>query len=134
MAVTVGQLMTKAVRAIPHDATLLQAAQRMGEWRVGSLLVEQSGKHVGILTETDLVRRGIARGLDAKKEKVSGVMSTPIISIEHDRSPEDACDMMKMNGIRHLAVTRTGKVVGLLSVRDLLVYFKGESEPRFGID
>lgn len=134
MATTVEQLMTKAVRTVPHDATLLQAAKRMGEWRIGSLLVEQSGKPVGVLTETDLVRKGIARGLDPTKEKVSAVMSRPIISIEHDRSPEDACDVMKTSGIRHLPVTQNGKVVGLLSVRDLLVYFKGESEPQFGID
>ncbi len=134
MAVTVGQLMTKTLKTIPHTATLLEAAQRMAEWRVGALIVERAGQYMGVVSEGDLVRKGIARGLDPKKEKVTAVMSVPIVSIEDHRSPEDACDVMKANGIRHLTATRQGRVVGLLSVRDLLVYFKGESEPQLGID
>lgn len=134
MATTVEQLMSREVKTVPHNATLLEAAKRMGKWRIGSLLVEKDGEYVGVLTETDLVRKGVARGLDPKKEKVAGMMSQPVISIEHHRSPEDACDLMKVSRTRHLAATNQGRIVGLLSVRDLLVYFKGESEPRLGID
>lgn len=134
MAVTVEQLMTKSLKTIPHTATLLEAAQRMAEWHVGALIVTRDGHHVGVVSEGDLVRKGIARGLDPKQSTVTAVMNAPIVSIEDHRSPEDACDAMKANGVRHLAATRHGKVVGLLSVRDLLVYFKGKSEPQLGID
>lgn len=134
MAVTVEQLMTRTLKTIPFTATLLEAAQRMAEWRVGALIVERNGHYVGVMSEGDLVRKGIARGLDPKQSKVTAVMSAPIVSIEDHRSPEDACDVMKANGIRHLTATRQARVVGLLSVRDLLVYFKGESEPQLGID
>src|SRR5207237_1181242 len=67
-------------------------------------------------------------------EKVEAIMSAPVSSIDIHRTPQDAHDMMADLGVRHLAVTDAGKIVGLLSVRDLLVYFKRVSEPRITQD
>jgi len=89
---------------------------------------------VGIVTETDLVRKAVAKGADLVKEKVEAIMSAPVASIDIHRTPQDAHDMMADLGVRHLAVTDAGKIVGLLSVRDLLVYFKRVSEPRITQD
>ena len=61
-------------------------------------------------------------------------MSAPVASIDIQRTPQDAHDMMADLGVRHLAVTDAGKIMGLLSVRDLLVYFKRVSEPRITQD
>jgi len=76
----------------------------------------------------------VAKGADLVKEKVEAIMSAPVASIDIHRTPQDAHDMMADLGVRHLAVTDAGKIVGLLSVRDLLVYFKRVSEPRITQD
>jgi signal-transduction protein with cAMP-binding, CBS, and nucleotidyltransferase domain len=106
----------------------------MKDDKVGSLLVDRSGQVVAIVTETDIVRKAVAKGVDLGKEKVETIMSSPVASIEIQRTPQDAHDMMADLGVRHLAVTDKGKIVGLLSVRDLLVYFKRVSEPKISQD
>ena len=98
----------------------------MRDKRIGSLLVVRNGDHVGILSETDLVRRGIAEGLDPEKAGVETIMSSPIISMDIERTAEEANGVMSERGIRHLAITSEGKIVGILSIRDLLVYFKNQ--------
>ncbi len=131
---TIQNLMTATLKTIRGDATMQEAAGRMRDEKVGSLLVEREGRIVAIVTETDIVRKAAARGADLGKEKVEAIMTAPVASIEIQRSPQDAHDMMGDLGVRHLAVTDKGKIVGLLSVRDLLVYFKSVSEPRITQD
>ena len=128
------ETMSKNLKTIRHDTTIQETARRMKEDKVGSLLVERGGQVVAIVTETDIVRKAVARGADLGKENVETIMSAPVASIEIQRTPQDAHDMMADLGVRHLAVTDKGKIVGLLSVRDLLVYFKRVSEPRITQD
>jgi len=127
-------LMKRELKKISLGTTIQEAARIMGIQKVGSLFVEKDGQLIGILTETDVVRKAAAKGLDLKKDTVESIISKPIISIELTRSPQDAFDLMGEVGIRHLGITERGKIVGVLSVRDLLVYFKKQSEPRMGID
>jgi signal-transduction protein with cAMP-binding, CBS, and nucleotidyltransferase domain len=131
---TLRNLMTSKLKTIRYDATIQEAARRMRDERVGSLLVDRDGKIVAIVTETDIVRKASARGADLGKEKIDAIMSSPVASIDIQRNPQDAHDMMGDLGVRHLAVTDTGTIVGLLSVRDLLLYFKSVSEPRITQD
>jgi signal-transduction protein with cAMP-binding, CBS, and nucleotidyltransferase domain len=131
---TLREMMTKNLKTISSSATVQEAARRMQQEKVGSLLVERDGQIVAIVTETDIVRKAVARGTDLGKEKVDAIMSTPVNAIDIQRTPQDAHDMMADLGVRHLAVTDKGKIMGLLSVRDLLVYFKRVSEPRITQD
>jgi signal-transduction protein with cAMP-binding, CBS, and nucleotidyltransferase domain len=131
---TLQNLMTSKLKTIQYDATIQEAARRMRDERVGSLLVERDGKIVAIVTETDIVRKASARGADLGKEKIDVIMSSPVASIDIQRNPQDAHDMMGDLGVRHLVVTDKGAIVGLLSVRDLLLYFKSVSEPRITQD
>ena len=117
-------MMSRTVRTIQTEATLLEAAALMRELRVGALMVEEEGRLVGIVSETDLVRKGIAEGRDVRQDKIRAIMSSPIITIDIDRPASDASDLMSEKGIRHLAVTDGGKIVGVISVRDLLRYYK----------
>jgi signal-transduction protein with cAMP-binding, CBS, and nucleotidyltransferase domain len=126
--------MNRELKKISYGTTIQEASRIMGIQKVGSLLVEKDGQWVGILTETDIVRKAAAKGMDLKKDTVDSIISKPIISIEITRSPQDAFDLMGEVGIRHLGITERGKVVGILSVRDLLIHFKKQSEPRMGID
>lgn len=117
-------MMSRDIRTIGPDATLAEAAGLMRDARVGALLVSGQGAYLGVVTETDLVRKAMAGGLDLTHEHVRRVMSSPVISIEIDRSAHEASDLMAEKGIRHLAITQDGQVVGIISVRDLLRYFK----------
>ncbi len=128
------QVMRKELKKISQDASVREAARRMRDERVGSLFVERGGTLVGILTETDIVRRAVADGSDLEAVKTKTIMTTPIATIESMRTIQDAHDMMGDLGIRHLGVTEQGKLIGLVSVRDLLVYFKRVSEPRITQD
>ena len=117
-------MMNRDIRTIGPDATLAEAAGLMRDSRVGALLVSGQGAYLGVVTETDLVRKAMAGGLDLTHERVQKVMSSPLITIEIDRSAHEASDLMAEKGIRHLAITQDGQVVGIISVRDLLRYFK----------
>jgi len=130
----VSRLMNREVKKVSLSTTIQEASRIMGVQKVGSLFVERDGQLVGILTETDIVRKAAAKGLDFKKDTVESIYSKPIISIEGTRSPQDAFDLMGEVGTRHLGISEGGKIVGVLSVRDLLVYFKKQSEPHMGID
>ena len=117
-------MMSRSLRSIPPDASLLEAARLMRDSKIGALLVEDREQFVGVVSETDLVRKAMAGGENPLGQPVKSVMSSPIITIEIDRSAHDASDQMAEHGIRHLAVTQDGEIVGMISVVDLLRYFK----------
>jgi CBS domain-containing protein len=117
-------LMNREIKHIAPDATLLDASRRMRDERVGSLLVRRGEDYVGIISESDLVRRGIAEGRELAKTPVESVMNRPIITIDVRKTAVDANALMSEKAIRHLAVTENDRIIGVLSVRDLLIYFK----------
>ncbi|WP_447976575.1 CBS domain-containing protein [Candidatus Nitrospira bockiana] len=131
---TVAQVMRRELKTITSDVSVKDAAGRMRDERVGSLLVERAGSIVGIITDTDVVRRAVANGSDLTKMAVESIMTSPVATIESMRTVQDAHDMMGDLGVRHLGVTEHGKLVGVVSVRDLLVYFKRVSEPKIAQD
>lgn len=117
-------LMHREIEKIASTATLRKAAQQMRDKAVGSLLVEEAGKHIGIVSDVDFVRRAVAEGLDPEQTSVKEVMSFPIVSIDVDRSAKDANDLMAEKHIRHLLVSDGQKTVGIISIRDLVLFFK----------
>lgn len=131
---SLAQVMRRELKKIVHDKSVKDAAKRMRDEKVSSLFVEKEGKLVGIITDTDVVRRAVAGDVDLAKTTVQTIMTSPIATIESIRTVQDAHDMMGDLGLRHLGVTEQGKLVGLISVRDLLVYFKRVSEPKITQD
>lgn len=131
---TLDRVMNRELKKTGADTFVDQAAERMRNERVGSLLVEKNGEVVGIITETDVVRKGVATGTDITKMAVEKIMTAPVVTIEVTRTVQDAHDMMADYGLRHLGVTEGGKLIGLVTVRDLLVYFKRMSEPKITQD
>jgi len=117
-------MMRRTLRTVSPDTTLLVAAKLMRDAKVGALLVHEAGHYSGLVSETDLVRKGMAESCPAQETSVRAVMSSPLLSIDSARSAHEASEKMAENGIRHLAISEEGQIVGIISVRDLLYYFK----------
>ncbi len=124
-------LMQTTMETIASERTVLEAAQTMAEKRIGSLLVLEAEDMAGIVTETDLARKVIAACLPARSTSVGAVMNAPLIQIDIHDTARDASRLMAEKRIRHLAVTEDNKVVGLLSVRDLVKVVSIRDESRF---
>ena len=117
-------MMRRTMRTISPDATLLEAATLMRDAKVGALLVHEGGHYSGVVSESDLVRKGMAESCSTEETLVRAVMSSPLVSIDCASSAHEASEKMAEHGIRHLAISEDGRIVGIISVRDLLHYFK----------
>lgn len=143
---TVASIMIKRPKSVGPGASVASAAKTMRTARVGSLFVKKGKQLVGIVTDTDIVRRGVASGKPLGKLTVEKIMTKPICTIEGSASVDDAQDMMGDLGVRHLGVTQGGEIVGVVSVRDVLMHYKryaqskiapavvGYSEPKIAQD
>ena len=107
---------------VDRDVSVKTAAQMMRDHGIGSIFVTTGEEIIGILTDTDLVRRVVAAGADPMQTSVEKIMSAPIASIEGNRTLLDANDLMAKQHIRHLGITKEGQMVGMISVRDLVVF------------
>jgi CBS domain-containing protein len=127
----VGKIMVSNVVTITPENTLYEAARIMGEKRIGSLIVMKYKTPVGIITERDLLREVVdkeialekdwlAGGASIKEEKVEQIMSYPLITISRKFSIKEAAQMMIERKIRRLAVTESGKLVGIVTSADLI--------------
>ena len=117
-------LMNRNICSVEADRTVKEAAQIMAREHVGALLVRKGGAYAGILSETDIVRRALAEGLQPETCTVAKVMSSPLITIDVEQPIAQANEIMSANKIRHLVVTERGEVAGIISVRDLVLYYK----------
>jgi CBS domain-containing protein/Tfp pilus assembly protein PilZ len=127
--------MTAPVHAVESGTTIQAAALKMKQLGIGSLLVSQEKEYVGIVTRTDLASRVIADGMDPQSHNVSEIMSSPVIFIDPDATLEEADQLMGRHRIGHLLVKRGEEVTGIVSVRNLMLYFveaQSESSEKRG--
>ncbi|HOT78813.1 MAG TPA: CBS domain-containing protein [Microthrixaceae bacterium] len=106
--------------SIGPGCTLRQAAELMECNAVGALAVVEDDRAVGVVTDRDLVRRAVARGI-APDARVDSVMSSPVVSIADDADLHDAVAVFGRKAVRRLVVERDGRFVGVLSADDLLI-------------
>jgi CBS domain-containing protein len=118
--------MSNRLVTIDSDTTAFEIANRMLEKQVSAVIVVDSGKPTGILTERDLTRQVIAKDNPPGKTPATAIMSTPLISIDKDSPIERAAEAMVKNGIRHLAVQDGNKIVGMITTTDFSRYVKAE--------
>lgn len=126
--VPVKKIMTKNVLRVDAKSTAKEVANVMKTKKIGSLFVEKDKEIIGIVTETDMVRRLVADERDPNNTSVTTIMSSPLLTIDAERSIIEANDMMDKNHIRHIAVTEEGRIVGIVSCRDVMhpIYMEGE--------
>lgn len=121
---TIAQIMTKRPKSVGLKTSISSAAKTMRQARVGSLLIKKGKQLVGIVTDTDIVRRAVASGKPLGKVTVEKIMTAPICTIEMGESVDEAQNMMAELGVRHLGVTKNGEITGVISLRDVLSYYK----------
>jgi CBS domain-containing protein len=106
---------------VPLTATALEAVQMMAEEGVGAVAVVDDGALKGIFTERDVMLRVVLRGRDPKQVRVGEVMTAPVETTTDDAPAEEVLNFMVERHIRHLPIVDTaGKVIGMLSIRNLL--------------
>lgn len=116
------------VYTVAPEVTVLEAARAMDAHNVGSLLVVDGDKPVGIFSERDLMRRVVVAGKDPAKVKVREVMSKDVWVVEPDTRVKEAMAIMTERRCRHLPVVEKGKVVGLISIGDLVRWISKDQE------
>lgn len=116
----VGELISKKVVSIEPHESLRRAAQVMAENKVGSVVVLREGQLAGILTERDVLR-AVADETEFDSEKVEQVMTKDVVNAAPDWEVYEAAAEMSARGIRHLVVCEDDRVVGVVSVRDVLL-------------
>ena len=124
-------LMRTAIEAIDCEDSARQAARQMAAKKIGALLVRQDGEMKGIVTERDLILKVLGQEEDSNALTVKSIMNQPLIDIDINRTVHDASDLMAEKWIRHLPITENRKIVGILSVRDLIRMVALRDRPRF---
>jgi CBS domain-containing protein len=127
---SIGEVMTKKLETIEMSNSAQEAAKKMRDKNVSSLLVvdnSNDGKPMGIVTERDLVRKVCINDASSKHTMIQGITSSPLITIDAVSSVEVAADIMIQNKVRHLLVVEdndVNKPLGILTPGDFTDYLK----------
>jgi len=110
--------MTGKVKTIPVKATIREAAKEMARWKIGSLVIADGRKPVGIITEGD-ISKAVARGLDPAKTLVS-IQKKKLVTVEPGERIEVAAKTMASAGVKKLPVMEGGNLVGMITQTDIV--------------
>ncbi|MCW4007869.1 MAG: CBS domain-containing protein [Candidatus Bathyarchaeota archaeon] len=117
--ILVKDLMSTNVNVFRNESTVLEIVKRMASCDVDYVMVEQSGQPTGIITEHDIIVRMLTQGLDPSVVIARAIYTNPLVTIEETATVEEAAKLMKEWKIKHLPVTRNGKLVGMLTYLDI---------------
>ena len=118
--VSVADAMTQKPVTISPEVVLKNCAAMMKKGNIGSLIIKDKNKLQGILTEWDVVRKVVADGKDPNKLKASDVMVKNLVTISPNKDVYEAIVKMRDNDIRHLPVVKDNKLIGFLTLKDIL--------------
>jgi CBS domain-containing protein len=110
----------RLIYSVPPDAPVLDAIKEMAEHGIGALLVMQHDRLLGVVSERDYARKVILKGRSSSETLVSQIMSTPVLTVRPDQSVNDCMRIMTESRVRHLPVLDGERVVGVLSIGDLV--------------
>jgi len=118
--ILVRDIMAKNVKTVRTDDSVLDAVVKMNKFDVGSVIVINSNRPVGIITSKNILSRVVESRLDASMIRAKDIMSSPLITIEPDTSIEDAARLMAQKKIKQLVVMDKEKIYGILSTSDIV--------------
>ncbi|MCL4329938.1 MAG: CBS domain-containing protein [Candidatus Thermoplasmatota archaeon] len=124
MVLYASDIMRESFKGIPEDSTIFEAANMMQSIGTGFLIVTRDNVPTGIVTEWDMVSKVMAKGADPVKTKVSEIMSHGFVSVQKDTPTDKLVSIMQENRIRRLPVMENGKVVGVITSRDIIRIFR----------
>ena len=110
----------KTVHTISPDARVLDAIKLMAERGIGALLVMEGERIIGVVSERDYARKVVLMGRSSDQTPVRDIMSSPVMYVSPEQSNEDCMALMTENRLRHLPVIDKGKLIGLVSIGDLV--------------
>jgi CBS domain-containing protein len=119
MVQTLRDVMTDRIVTVPSTASLVDASKMMADNDIGDVIVVEDETVFGVLTDRDIVVRGIAKGSEPKTTKVSEVVSGQVKTLTPDASIGDAVRMMTDGAIRRIPIVEDGRPVGIVSIGDL---------------
>ena len=110
----------QTVESVAPSTSVFDAVKLMAEKNIGALLVLEEQKIVGIVTERDYARKIVLMGRSSKETPVRDIMSSPVMYVRPDQTNEECMALMTDNRLRHLPVVDQGKLIGLISIGDLV--------------
>ncbi|MDH3346222.1 MAG: CBS domain-containing protein [Kiritimatiellaceae bacterium] len=116
------------ILSVPSDATVFDTIERMAQRSAGTALVIDGDEFVGILSERDFIRKVYLKKEYGKGMLVKEIMSTSLTTVTSDDELEDCMGIMTSKRIRHLPVVDAGKVVGIVSIGDIVKYMVEEKD------
>jgi CBS domain-containing protein len=122
----------QTVETVTPSTSVYDAVKRMAEKNIGALLVMEDVKIVGVITERDYARKIVLSGRSSKETPVRDIMTFPVMYVRPDQTNEECMALMTDNRVRHLPVMDEGKLIGLISIGDLVKDII--SEQKFIID
>jgi CBS domain-containing protein len=116
----VRDIMAKNIKTVKTDETVHAAVQKMNKFDIGSVIVVSSGRPIGIITETNIMRRIVEPRMDPDTVWAKDIMSSPLTTIDENAAVEEAAKIMVEKRINRIPVMKGDKLVGLISSTDIV--------------
>lgn len=121
----VRDVMSKNVKTVRPNSTINEVVRKMNKFEIGSIVVANGEKPVGIITERDILRRVLEVTVASEAMKAREVMSSPILTIDSQATAEEAATLMNSKRIKKIPVVEDGKLIGIVTSTDIV-----RNEPR----